>query len=295
MATVPKPAAEHPVDMSLVRLLLVEQHPDLAELPLSPVASGWDNVVFRLGDDLAVRLPRRASAAALAVTEQRWLPLLARHLPLPVPAPVRTGAPGAGYPWPWSVVPWLPGRIAARTAIADPEAAAATLGAFVAALATPAPANAPVNPFRGVPLRDREAALLTRVEQLGAHVDRSQVLARWREAVAVAPWPGPDVWLHGDLHPANLLVHRGQLSAVIDFGDLTAGDPAADLAAAWMLFDPPERAVFRQATGRTDDGTWVRARGNALAHAIACLASAADDAVIGAIGARTLARVLDDG
>lgn len=293
--TAPRPAAEHPVDMSLVRRLLVEQHPDLAALPLTPVASGWDNVVFRLGDDLAVRLPRRASAAELAVTEQRWLPLLAGHLPLPVPTPVRIGAPGAGYPWPWSVVPWLPGRIAARTAVTDPAAAAATLGAFVAALGAPAPADAPANPVRGVPLRDREPALLARVEQLGDRIDRERVLACWREAVAATPWSGPGVWLHGDLHPANLLVDGGRLSAVIDFGDLTAGDPATDLSAAWMLFDPPERTVFREAAGRTDDDTWVRARGNALAHAVACLASSADDAVIGAVGARTLARALDGG
>src|SRR6185437_11335436 len=103
------PAAEVVVDAALVRRLLGEQHPDLAGRPLALLSEGWDNISFRLGDDLLVRLPRRAMAAPLIVYEQHWLPRLAPRLPLPVPAPVRTGAPGAGYPWPWSIAPYLPG------------------------------------------------------------------------------------------------------------------------------------------------------------------------------------------
>ncbi len=294
MAPAPRPAAEQVIDTAVVRRLLAEQHRDLAGLPVTPAASGWDNVVHRLGDALAVRLPRRRHAVQLLVHEQRWLPDLAARLPLPVPAPVRTGAPGAGFPWPWTVVPWLPGRIAAEAPVADPLAAAGVIGAFVAALGRPAPADAPANPFRGVPLVAREPSLLARVEQLGTAVDRARVLARWREAVRVGPWGGPPVWLHGDLHPANLLVHDGRLTGVIDFGDLTAGDPATDLSVAWMLFDRPGRDAFRAAAGPVDDATWVRARGNALAHAVACLTSSADDPVIAAIGRRTLDRVLAD-
>lgn len=294
MTVTRRPAADHAVDPPLVRQLLADQHPDLADLPLLPAASGWDNLVYRLGDDLAVRLPRRAAAAPLLANELRWLPRLADRLPLPIPSPVRGGTPGTGYPWPWAVTPWLPGRIAAEATLAARRRAAHELGRFVAALGQPAPPDAPVNLFRGVPLLDRQPAVLERLDRLGSAVDSRRARAVWSAAVVVPPWAGAPVWLHGDLHPANLLVDRGALTGVIDFGDLTAGDPATDLSVAWMLFGPAERDVFRAAAGRPDDATWTRARGNALAHAIACLASSADDPIIAGIGRHTLTNVLDD-
>ncbi|MER7151067.1 phosphotransferase [Streptomyces lydicus] len=51
--------------------------------------------------------------------------------------------------------------------------------------------------------------------------------------------------LHGDLHPANILVDRGRIRAVIDFGDITSGDPATDLSVAWMLFTAEQRVALR--------------------------------------------------
>ncbi len=278
----------------LVRALLADQRPDLADRPLRALASGWDNVSYRLGDDLVVRLPRRALAAPLVEHEQRWLPLVAPELPLAVPAPVHLGRPAAGYPWAWSVVPWLPGAPAALVPPADPVAAADALGGFVHALHGCPADGLPPNPYRGGPLAERDEALRSRVVALGDAVDAVAVLARWEAALAAPAWSGPPVFLHGDLHPANLLVDGGQVVAVLDFGDLTGGDPATDLAAGWMLFDPVPRERFRRAAGGPDDATWSRARGWALNHAVACLAASADDPVIASVGARTLAAVLDD-
>jgi aminoglycoside phosphotransferase (APT) family kinase protein len=120
------------------------------------------------------------------------------------------------------------------------------------------------------------------------------VSALWAELAATAPWTGPPVWLHGDLHPANLVVRDGRLAGVIDFGDLTAGDPATDLMVAWALLPRAAHPTFRAAAGGVDDDTWRRARGWALAHAVACLASSADDPVIAGMARRGLAAVLDD-
>jgi aminoglycoside phosphotransferase (APT) family kinase protein len=219
---------------------------------------------------------------------------LAPRLPLPIPAPVRIGRPQGAYPWSWSVVPWRPGRIAASTALADPAAEARRLGAFTAALHRPAPADAPVNPVRGGPLRERAVALEERLERLATVVDTAAVQRRWEGSVASAPWSGPPLWLHGDLHTANLLVDDGALSAVIDFGDITGGDPATDLAVAWMLFEPDDRVTFRQACGTSDDDTWRRARGWALHFALAYLAHSADNPLMAAIGRHTLDAVLAD-
>jgi aminoglycoside phosphotransferase (APT) family kinase protein len=282
------PPAEVDVNEALVRALLAAQHPDLADLALTPLASGWDNAIFRLGDELTVRLPRRQLAAVLVEHEQRWLPELALRLPLPIPVAVRDGKPAESYPWAWSVCPWFPGAVAAATPIEDDEAGALVLGEFVRAMHQPAPPDAPDNPFRGVPLVERDEVMRERVDQLGDLLDRDKVINCWEESLAVPPWSGPPLWLHGDLHPFNLLVDHGRLSAVIDFGDLTSGDPATDLAVAWMLFPADLRTTFRRASGDVDDDTWARARGWALSLGVAYIAHSADDSMFATLARRTI-------
>ena len=220
--------AEVDVDAALVRALLRDQAPALAGLDLAEVASGWDNVIFRLGDDLCARLPRRSLAAPLVEHEQRWLPRLAPRLPLPVPVPVVAGRPGAGYPWAWSVCRWLPGEVALDTPPADLPAAARTLGAFVAALHVPADPDAPPNPYRGVPLDSRDARFREAVATLETLVDVDAAVDLWDRLVVTPPWPGPPLWLHGDLHPGNVLVAGGVVGAVID-------DDTWARARAWAL------------------------------------------------------------
>lgn len=290
---VPAPAAEIAVTAELAHALLMEQHADLAELRVTWLASGWDNEIFRLGDDLLVRLPRRAVAAPLEENEQRWLPALAADLPLPVPVPRRAGTPSEhlGYPWSWSVRPWFEGVPAEHAGAVDPEALAVALGGFLAALHQPAPSDAPPNPYRGVPLADRSAQLERDLQRPGTDVDAAAVRSAWAALVDTSRWGGPPLWLHGDVHPLNLLVHNGILSAVIDFGDLTAGDPASDLAVAWMLLPPTSRNAFRQACGAVDDPTWARARGWALALGVSM---AGGDDRVRTIGERSISAVLAD-
>ena len=213
------PVAEVDVSVELVRQLLAEQHPDLAGLPLGVLANGWDNMVCTVGADLLARLPRRAQAAELVAHEQRWLPVLAPGLPLPIPAPVRVGQPAGRFPWKWSVVPFIPGQVAALAAPDDPASAAVALGEFLAALHVPAPPEAPVNPFRGGPLADRAGRVTEHLGLIANGAEASAARAIWESAMAAPEWAGPPAWVHGDLHPANILVNAGRISAVIDFGD----------------------------------------------------------------------------
>ena len=263
------------IDERLVRALLAEQHPDLAALSVRQVAEGWDNRIFRLGDDLAARLPRRVEAAHLLEHELRWLPELAALVTgeLAVPAPLRAGAPGCGFPWSWSIGPWLPGDVAARSPPDDLHEAAGRLGSFLRAFHRPAPADAPANPYRGIPLAERSERVdlhLATAATRGIELDDERIRERWAALIAVPAWDHPPVWLHGDLHPRNLLVDGGRLSAVIDFGDLTSGDPATDLAIGWMLFDTASRVTFRDAVA-VDDDTWSRGEGWAVALSLAYL------------------------
>jgi aminoglycoside phosphotransferase (APT) family kinase protein len=297
------PAADVEVSADLVRRLLADQHPDLARLPVAFLANGWDNELYRVGDGLVARLPRRALGAEIIKNEQRWLPELAPRLPLPVPYPERTGVPAHGYPYSWSVVPYLPGVPAAEATSFDPAKAAAAVGRFLGALHIPAPACAPANPFRGVPLAERAGSFTANLALLTGQggqdqVDRDAVLRAWDAALAAPGYDGPPVWLHGDLHPSNVLVKDGQVSGVIDFGDITSGDPASDLSVAWMLLPRDSQAGFwsayQAAGGRVNDALRRRARGWALNLAIVFLAHSEDNPVLLQVGRSTLSTILED-
>ena len=291
-----KPPSEVTISHDLIGTMLKEFVPDLADEPLSLVGSGWDNEIHRVGDTHAIRLPRRERAAMLVENEQRWLPELAPSLPLPIPVPTYAGRPAFGFPWHWSVVPWMAGIAMAHSPALDSTRLMDDLADFLNALHVPAPDDAPENPVRGVPLADRSAATTERIATL-EQIDQTAVQALWDELVDAPAWGGDPVWLHGDLHPLNLLVRGGHLSAVIDFGDITAGDPATDLSVAWMLFDAEGRSDFRQKLtidGRNIDiHTWNRSRGWALQHAIAGLAHSADDPTMRRVSATTLAAVME--
>lgn len=290
-----RPAADVVITEELVRRLLIEQHPDLADGALVHADGGWDNEMYRLGDDLAVRLPRREVAAELAANEHRWLPLLAPSLRLRLPAPVRTGRPTRGFPYPWGVVPWLPGAPAWREPVAARTVWAADLADALTDLHVAAPTGAPVNPFRSGPLANRDEAVRQRLHvPVPGLPDTGRLQEVWRDALAAPPLLGPPTWVHGDPHPANLLVASGRLVALVDFGDLTAGDPATDLATAWLTFDEAGRAAFRDrltARGALDAATWRRARGWALSMSLTMVRRASDPA-IGGIGQHALGQLL---
>ena len=288
------PAADVAIDRALVGALLSEQHPDLAQLPLREVDAGWDNALFRLGDRLAVRLPRRAAAAALVAHEQQWLPRLEDQLALPIPVPVRRGVPAHGYPWRWSVVPWLPGITADLDEPRAPQAE--RLAEFLCSLHVPASADAPTNPYRGVPLRQRASAAHVRLRRLRGKTDliTPAITRIWQEALD-APLDVASTWLHGDLHPRNVLVEQGVISGIIDWGDLTAGDCATDLASIWMLFaDGEARQAALAAYAKLSAATLQRAKGWAILFgSIFVDTGLVDNPRMVVIGARTLRRVVE--
>lgn len=289
-------ADDRPVGIAAARALISAQFPDLAALPLRPVAGfGTDNVIFRLGEGLALRFPRTAAAAPLPEREHRWLPALAPLLPLPLPRPVALGRPGAGYPWRWTVAHWLPGRDA-QAAPPDQMQAARDLAAFIARLhALPVPADAPPMPDWGH-IAPRDPFMRRMIAAFAADEgDPARLAAEWSAALDLPRWRGRPVWTHADLHPLNLLSDGRRLTGILDWGALSAGDPAHDLAAGWYLFDPQARALFRDLLA-PDPAAWSRARALALSKAVQAIPyyRTANPPFRAAMQA-TLARVLADG
>lgn len=292
-------ADEIEVDRSLVQRLIVGQFPQWAGLPIRPVRSaGTDNVMLRLGEGMAVRLPRHPRAAPQIEKEQRWLPKLAPLLPLAVPVPLGMGRPAEGYHHPWSVCRWLEGENALVAQIADQRRLALDLAGFIAALQaidpSSGPAPGPHNFGRGVALAERDARVRAAISSLGGVADTEAATAAWETALRAPAWREPPVWLHGDLLPGNLLVHHGRLSGVIDFGGLAVGDPACDLFPAWTLLDGETRTLFREALA-VDDATWERGRGWALSMGLIVLPYYRDsNPVLVGIARRAIDEVLAD-
>lgn len=288
------PTAEVEITVDLVRELLSDQRPDLVTEAITFLAHGWDNELFRVGRSRVGRFPRRELAAGLVENEARWLPTFADSLPLPIPAPTFLGAPGHGFPWCWVLTPWIAGVSAATADDLDLGECARQLGEFLRALHQPAPAEAPANPFRGVPLAQRDEVMRQRLESLDAVIETDAAVAIWDEALGATPHAGPALWLHGDVHPHNLLAEGGRLTGVVDFGDVTAGDPATDLTIGWSMLGPSERKTFFEAYGGVDEACLTRARGWALAFACAYLANSADNPIMYGIGEHAYTELMAD-
>ena len=254
------------IDEALVRRLLAEQFPDWARLPLRRIEpSGTVNVIFRLGRELSIRLPRRQGPTEPGGKEVEWLPKLAPLLPVDIPVPVAQGRPGTGYPWFWEVHRWLEGDSLPVDEI-DATQAARDLAALVAGMREIDPAGAPRG--RGVPLAERDPDIRYWLDRFDG---APAATAEWERALAAPPWPGPPVWHHGDLDWRNWLVRDGRISGVIDWGCMGVGDPACDVMVAWKLRSAAARDAFRDALS-VDEATWERARGWALSQAVAILA-----------------------
>ena len=282
------------IDARLVVRLIQSQFPQWAGLPITAVEpNGWDNRTFRLGPDLLVRLPSAEAYAAQVRKEQRWLRVLAPHLPLPIPVPLAMGEPGADYPWNWSVYRWLEGVPASLTPVDDSMGFAVVLAHFLVCLqqidATGGPEAGAHNFFRGGPLETYDDETHSTIAAVSELINAELATEVWDAALA-ATWYGAPVWVHGDVAAGNLLIRGGRLAAVIDFGSSGVGDPACDVTIAWTFLAGESRKAFRAALP-LDEATWARGRGWALWKALITFAGNLDTDIN---VAATALRVIND-
>ena len=251
----------------MVTRLLRDQAPDLANMLVRPSpASGSSNWVFRIGEGLAIRLPRSHDYVADLENEVCWLPRLAPGLPAAVPDIVAVGEPSETFPRPWAVVSWVPGDLPLALGDSQQALLAESLGQFLQSLHEVDASDVPPGPERwgyrcGEPVTDT-------IDQWAEHAaaeladlfDPTSVREAWRRLRDVPAATEAVCWVHPDLSEENLLAHQdGRLAGVIDFGGIGVGDRSVDLLYAWSIFDAPAREAFRLASG-ADGETWTRAR-----------------------------------
>ncbi len=258
------PDAETFVDESLVRALLSDQFPELAGLSLRVAGEGFDNFLYRLGDHHAVRVPRRARGVEPLENELRWLGIAAGDVTLATPLPVLAGSPCASFAWPWMIASWIEGASGDEVDDEWLRGSASPLATFLRELHVTAPDGAPMNPWRSVPLAERASDLKSRLQLLRSDIDTSRAWSLFEWASTSAPWRSAPTWLHGDVHPGNLVFREKQLVGVVDFGDLCAGDPATDLAGGLLTLPYDELAPFFAAYGVSDDAMLARTIGWAV-------------------------------
>jgi aminoglycoside phosphotransferase (APT) family kinase protein len=251
------------INVTLVQSLIAKQFPHWKNLAIQPVAlSGWDNRTFHLGENMLVRMPSAENYAVQVEKEHYWLPKLAPLLPLSIPAPLAIGEPGEGYPWKWSIYRWLEGESAATAKITDLSQFAASLAQFLLAFQRIDSAGGPCpgwhSFYRGGELKNYDPEVREALVALEGKIDVQAANHLWEAALA-SSWQRLPIWVHGDISAENLLVKDGNLSAVIDFGQLTVGDPACDLAIAWTMFYGKSREIFRSLLP-LDKETWIRGR-----------------------------------
>ncbi len=261
-------------DAELAQRLLAAQFPQWAGLPVRRVLSfGTDNALYRLGDDLQVRLPRIGWAVGQVEKELEWLPRLAPHLPLRVPQPLALGQPGEGYPYPWGVYRWLPGRMLSLSEMAARPELAGQLAEFVLALRKCDQTDAPRAEIPSTDLRQLDPHVRASIEDSAELLDtamQEQIAALWDNAMHLPGWTDAPIWVHGDLHSNNLLWDGERLTAVLDFASLELNDPAVDLMPAWNALGAEGRRVYRGVL-QPDEATWKRGRARALAKALLAL------------------------
>ncbi|MGA1830446.1 aminoglycoside phosphotransferase family protein [Rhizobium wenxiniae] len=262
-----------PVTDVLIHQLLERHTPQWANLPLDRVtSSGTDNALYRIGDELVLRIPRRESAALLVSKELDWLPHLG-GLPLMTPTLRYRGRVDLGMDCEFGIFDWMAGNIAIPANIADADEAAISLANFLKALhlkpTAGAPTAGPINKLRGIPLAEISERTLPAIEIVSDEIDAKVAVELWNEALA-EQYDSPPVWLHGDLKADNLLTVGGKLAGVIDWGLSAVGDPAADYATAWSWMQPSARDGFRSVLGLSE-GEWLRGKAWALYGAVIAL------------------------
>ncbi|MDQ2786468.1 MAG: phosphotransferase [Chloroflexota bacterium] len=212
------------------------------------LAEGWDSAVWEVNDDLVFRFPKRTEVATRLRIEIALLPMLGPTLPVPTPRFAYIAEGAAAFPYPFAGYPKLPGVSLADmpAAAIAPERLAAQIGGFLTALhrfPTDRAAACGVSDTTPATWRAQYATMRAALRPLFPRMT-PQERAR-TESLFAAHLDDPahcqftPVLLHRDLGGDHLLrdPHTGDLTAVIDWGDVSIGDPAQDfcgLPAAWL-------------------------------------------------------------
>ncbi|WGV58313.1 phosphotransferase [Brevibacillus brevis] len=260
--------ADWEVSEPLVRTLILRQFPQLSAMPIKLIGCGWDNVVFRVGDEFVFRFPRRNVAVELIKKEGMLLPILAAFLTIPYPKPVFYGEPTNDYPFPFLGYTYLPGTFPKGLTDEQRASSAVVLATFLKSLHAFPPQRARQNGIEQdhrnlLDIAQRKEKMQTFLSSLAVHIsgEDRDAIANYLGQVVIDRISPREVLLHGDLHVKNMLVDEaGQISGIIDWGDLNVGHRGADLNVVYSFLPPHVRQSFFKVYGEVDEETKILAR-----------------------------------
>lgn len=257
------------ITIDLAHHLIQKQFPEYVHLPISSVEKqGHDNRTFRLGNTMLIRMPTTQEYALKVSLEQELLPKLAQHLSVKIPKPIKMGYPSEDYPFPFSIYTWCDGISLNLFNLEDEtyKQLAFDCALFLKELQNIKNVDGPMpgqhNWWRGDHVSVYDKGFYDQIKKITGYIDINKATNLW-ESACKTKWNKSPVWVHGDFAIGNILVNKGILSAVIDFGGLAVGDPACDLVIAWTYFTGNARDIFIKEM-HLDDDTWLRAKAWAL-------------------------------
>ncbi len=257
------------ITLNLAKKLIATQFPEYFHLNVTEVeAQGHDNRIYRIGDDMLIRMPTTEVYALKVPIEQALLPKLAKQLSIAISETVKMGLPSDDYPYPFSIYKWLNGESANHLTLSEKALAhiASALANFLTELQAisnlKGPSPGQHNWWRGDHISVYDKGAKEQIANLRDIINAEHALDLWEKACATK-WENTAVWIHGDFASGNILIKDNKLSGIIDFGGTALGDPACDLVIAWTFLKGNSRKIFQDAMA-LDDDTWLRAKAWAL-------------------------------
>ena len=226
-------------DAARYRAAIAAAFPALAIQSIRFLAEGWDSNVWEVNGDLIFRFPKRAEVATWLRYEIALLPLLGPTLPVSAPRFTYIAEPSHAFPYPFVGYRKLPGMplAAAPATLIQPERLAPQIGTFLTALHRFPVTHAVACGVLNASPEAWRAQYATMLAELRTLFPRMTPAERERtERLFAGYLDNPlhtrfiPVLLHRDLGGDHLLLEpeTGDLAGVIDWGDLSIGDPAQD-------------------------------------------------------------------
>jgi aminoglycoside phosphotransferase (APT) family kinase protein len=261
---------ERELSIDQAAALVRSQFPEIHCNNLTHLGEGWDFFVFLVDDEIAFRFPKRSAVDKCIEREILLLDRLPEDIPIAVPRPLYQGVPGNGYPWHFWGYRMIVGEPLSQVFIPErhrPQIAQ-QVGEFLSILHATDGEGLPLSPWDDddddEPWHIKVGVLLEATRESYPASLFTRCIEYLSSPECIPPgYKGERRQVHADLLAGHILVDSQTFlpTGIIDWGDATAGDPAADFVGIWMWGgDGALEAALTTYHGELDPGARRRIR-----------------------------------